>query len=143
MTTFKPSATDLAKIAARALGDIQEPSENRGLRLHLINSKRSTNGRTVCRLWHPDGVIVGAAGGWGYDRAGAALGNALFVLLPDDIQRISPDCYCARRDTDGRIQIDGSCGMSSLIYAFASIGLEIETFDTSDHAQIVFIRRIR
>lgn len=144
MSTFKPSAEELIDIASRALADIQAPNEGRGLRLHLINSKRSTNGKTVCRLWHPDGAIVGQAGGWGYDRTGAAFANALEALIPQDLEKLDPALpgVGPSLGRGGRV-IDGAVGFETVTRNLATIGLEVERYDTSDHSQIVFIRRIR
>src|SRR4051794_2144664 len=57
------------------------------VRIHL------TWGRTnFCRarMWHPDGFTIGSAGGCGYDKGGAALGEALAFLFGPELAAL-PD----------------------------------------------------
>ena len=140
--TYKIRKAEMKDIATRALESTYPGKEIiEGFRLHLIQSPRSTRGKTTVRLWHPDGHAVATASGWGYDRTGAALVNALEILLPDYVQQISTDNYGVSRDPKGQILINDACGMSTVIEIMATVGIQIEVFETCGHAQIAFIRR--
>lgn len=110
------------------------------VRIHL------TWGRTGfyrARMWHPDGFTIGTAGGCGYDKGGAALGEALAFLFGPELAALpDSDMHYVRElgqkdksykegqygmtricDEKGtRIILDGGCGLSCMLGVLTRLG---------------------
>ena len=100
-------------------------------RIHLRRSKGS--GTVTARVWHPDGFRVGYAGG-GYDRAGSALGQAMERFLGPELLRSRASKHYGAKLYDGRVSLDGSCGMESMLAILRACGFNsAEQYDTDTH----------
>lgn len=153
------STTDLAIIrdTIARTGDLQ---------LHLIWSRSGLT--TRCRLWHPDGVIVGSASGGGYDKGGAALGEAVSLLLAPELAALddhlmdyvraftrkgkSRDISHRRttgtygltrviRDGKASTYLDGACGLESMLKVLTALGFIVERYNTGKSSAMVVAKR--
>lgn len=97
--------------------------------LKTITHKWSTNGYGNSRILDGRGDLLGRAGGCGYDRYGAALGNAITEIFPEEVLRLAKrECKGRRREYKGapnfyglfynskekRAWLDGACGESCM-----------------------------
>ena len=103
----------------------QEWISNNGRNTRLSH-KWSCRGYGNSKILNNAGDVIGKAGGCGYDRYGAALGNAIMVLFPDEIHKLAvKTCKGKRRDykqgalyglyynsITKRAWLDGACGSS-------------------------------
>jgi hypothetical protein len=149
----------MSQLDKKTLEAVQETIRSSGkLRLHLQTSR--TGMTTKCRLWHYDGTIVGSASGYGYDKEGAALGQAIELLLAPELSTLWGDLkgkvyptladakneqramYGVSRSKDnGQTLIDGSCGTQSVLQLLNVLGYEVEHFATSATSSIVIITK--
>lgn len=84
-----------------------------------IFSKSSIGASTVhCNVWTPNGWGHGAAGGWGYHKSSAALGEA----LQNAGYKLTGDVYGSRRTTqEAHIGGVGSRAMEEALLAVARV----------------------
>ncbi len=129
------------------------------VRFHILYSR--SNLTVTCRMWHYDGVVLGRANGGGYDRAGAALGQAIEKLFPEELKGLVPGydqwrdkdnklqgakveggLYGLTKLADGRMSLDGSCGRSCMMLVIAALGFDDCTvYNTGPASEMVLGRR--
>ena len=125
------------KVKPADIADIQRSVQRGEFRVHLQNS----NMRTVARLWHADGYIVGQAGGCGYDRQGSALGEAIATLIPGDrLADLAFGNVAGVRMHGGVVCIDGGVGMSAMITVLRALGFALVDRHETDSGCIVVAR---
>lgn len=120
-----------------------------GFRLHF---KYSRGGTVTCRMWHPDGFILGRAGGGGYDKKGTAFGEALTKLFPAEIKALPLPTRDAKGRTsglygmgehEGKRYLDGACGFESMVKIAAALGFDVESYETSKDSTMVIGRKVQ
>jgi hypothetical protein len=104
------------------------------LRIHLTYGR---GGTVKARMWHPDGHVLGSAGGGGYDKQGAALGEAIALLFPEELKTLPLPKYdpVTNRREEGalyglggndlppvRRYIDGACGINCVLRIIKALG---------------------
>lgn len=144
------------KLTTKDLEAIRETIAHTGeLRIHLMTSR--SGGTCKARLWHPDGPIVGSASGYGYDKRGAALGEAIELLFTQEELKKLPPGYIAGQDSgkrsreglygvtllsDGRVSIDGACGYRCMLAILEALGFDdVEMYSTGKLSDMVLARR--
>ena len=121
-------------------------------RVHLVTAKSGLCCKA--RIWHVDGFQVGRANGGGYDKEGAALGQAVQLFFADEIAKLEPwnpetreGLYglAASRKTEGdqkpRMYLDGACGIESVERILAALGFKVRVFDTGKLSSMVLAER--
>lgn len=110
---------------------------------HSLEHKWSTNGYGNSRILDSAGNVIGKAGGCGYDRYGAALGNAISELFPAELYKLAKRHCVGRRRTykqpknhtlyglffdavKGRAWVDGGCGSSQMVNILNAIGFGLD-----------------
>jgi hypothetical protein len=116
-------------------------------RAHLIYSRSGMG--VKCRMWHPDGHVAGSAGGCGYDKGGAALGQAIELFFQKELDELPLETrdtsYSGKQlfhetlgdmyglfegyggpGTEGkrRRYLDGACGMSCMEKVLRALGFQ-------------------
>lgn len=125
-------------------------THGRGFHVHL---KYSRGGTVTCRMWHPDGFVMGRAGGGGYDKKGAAFGEALMKLFLEELQalplptrhemgRVISGLYGMAETKDGKRYLDGACGFDCMIKIVNALGYSVETFSTGKDSDLVIAREM-
>ena len=143
------------KLTTQDLEAVRETIKHQGsLRIHLMTSR--SGGTCKARLWHPDGYVVGSAGGYGYDKRGAALGEAinllftqeqLFLLMPYDSKDktglYGVRCYVEDEKTGRtRTTVDGACGYEQMLKVLRTLGFtDAEMHNTGKLSDMVLARR--
>lgn len=127
-------------------------------RVHLMRSRSGL--RTVCRMWHPDGYVMGTANGGGYDKAGAALGQCIEALFLEELKGLTPGYVSypsgGQRNPEGlygltkfpaqegRISLDGSCGLECMLTVLRALGFtDCEQYNTGKLSRMVLARKPR
>ncbi len=131
----------------RDIAAIHDTIQNTGhLRIHLTYSR---GGTVTARIWHPDGFKVGSAGGGGYDKQGAALGEAIQILFPEEIKTlplpvrrsngsIESGLYGISETKDGKRYLDGACGRECMIQILKALGFrKVEIYATSKDSSLL------
>lgn len=119
------------------------------LRLHFSYSR---GGTVTCRMWHPDGFVMGRAGGGGYDKKGAALGDALMQLFPDDLKSlplpvrrangsVESGLYGLNETKEGKRYLDGACGFSCMEKVLEALGFKVQTYETGRNSSMLIAER--
>jgi len=155
----------MAKLSKTDLEAIKDTIKHDGeVRFHIIRSR--SNLTTKCRLWHTDGHVLGTAPGGGYDKAGAALGQAIEVLFSEELKGLTPgsewvlppaaagtewkhECqkvkdglYGLTRLRDGKMSLDGACGIEQMLKVLVALGFtHTERYDTGKLSDMVIARR--
>src|SRR5512146_1267084 len=127
------------KAGSKDVQDIKGAIDHTGeFRVHLLWAKSGMHGCTA-RMWHPDGWRVGHAGGCGYDKGGAALGEAINLFFGEELKaRKVSALYGARKLADRRVVVDGSCGMESMLEILRARGFRhAEAYDTGKLSTMV------
>lgn len=106
-----------------------------------LTHKWSSRGYGNSKILNSRGDIIGKAGGCGYDRYGAALGNAISTLFPAEVLKLAKrECKGTRREYKGsekyyglfynakdkRAWVDGGCGSSCMVRILNKIGFSLE-----------------
>jgi hypothetical protein len=153
----------MSKLGAEDLKDIKETIAHTGeFRVHLIRSK--SNLTLKCRMWRYDGRVIGVANGGGYDKAGAALGQGVELLFAEELQALKPGyeyvkveggaragsmeggkvkegLYGLTRLQDGKMSLDGSCGIESVCAVIRALGFTVGIYSTGTGSDMVIARR--
>lgn len=120
------------------------------LRLHL---KYSRGGTVTCRMWHPDGFKMGGAGGGGYDKRGAAMGEALEKLFTQEelkalpLPRARPNgsqegLYGLGKGPSGNRYLDGACGYECMIRIVQALGFtDAQLYSTGKDSYMFLARK--
>lgn len=118
------------------------------MRFHFTYGR---TGMVKCRMWHPDGFVMGSAGGGGYDKAGAALGEALVLLFAEELKALplptrgangNPIGLYGLGEHNGKRYVDGACGMRSMENIIKALGFtSVETYSTGKNSQMLLARR--
>lgn len=141
----------------RDLEAIRDSVKRQGeFRLHVQYSR---SGLTVkAHMWHHDGFIVGSASGGGYDKTGAAVGEAISRVLGPDLLALKFDkegnatarlprytggkvetckLYGVRK-VEGKVYVDGACGIREMERLLNALGfVNVENHSTKDGCIIV------
>jgi hypothetical protein len=121
-------------------------------RAHLIYSRSGMGVR--CRLWHPDGLVIGVAGGGGFSLGGAALGQAIELFFQKELlgltpgrrwdpttessERVEGGLYGLAFHKDGTVGLDGSCGKESVLAVLRALGFQyVRILDTGKLSEMV------
>jgi hypothetical protein len=105
-------------------------------------------------MWHPDGHVAGSAGGCGYDKGGAALGQAVELLFQKELLGLTPGrrwdpttesseraeggLYGLAFHEDGTAGLDGSCGKESVLAVLRALGFQdVRILDTGKLSEMV------
>jgi len=144
---------------ARDLKAIRETIDSTGeLRFHLSYGR---TGFVRCRMWHPDGFTMGTAGGGGYDKRGAALGEAIELLFAAELLKLYKDtppnrsltvkCYPGGPETIVRglqvygdtAHLDGACGYECMLDVLRALGFnQVDMFNTGKNTDMVLARKV-
>lgn len=143
----------MSKLTAKDIADMK-PFDS--LRFHILHSR--SNLTVKCRLWHPDGDVLGTANGGGYDRAGAALGQAIEKLFGEELKGLTPGyiwppgdgigakvphgLYGLTQHRDGKMSLDGACGIEQMLKVLRALGFtDTELYETGKMSSMVVARR--
>ena len=85
---------------------------------------RDTYGYNLVTL-RVDGRKVAQECGGGYDMQGAALGTYITEAYQDALKTLDPAKFYGLREWDGKMRIDGACGMSSVERIISALGLQL------------------
>lgn len=108
-------------------------------RVHLMYSR---GGTVTARIWHPDGFKVGSAGGGGYDKQGTALGQAIELFFAEEMKTANvSSLYGAKKLPDGRVVLDGACGIECMLRVLEALGFKARLFETGKGACMVLAER--
>lgn len=133
---------------------IRETIQSTGeVRFHLRHSRRNLT--VTCRMWHWDGYVLGHASGGGYDKAGAALGEAIERLFREELKGLTPGAaytkhqgiqvegglYGLTKLADGRMSLDGSCGLERMLKVLEALGYKVDRFETGPASTMILGRR--
>lgn len=137
----------MSKLNAEDLAAIKETINSGGdVRFHVIYSRSGLT--TKCRLWHPDGHVLGSSSGGGYDKAGVALGQAIEVLFGEELKALPlptrnkhghPEgLYGLGEGVDGKRYLDGACGIECMFKVLRALGFaDVTSYSTSRHSDMV------
>lgn len=140
--------------SAMRVDHIKETIQATGeFRVHLITSRQGTG--VTARIWHADGFRVGHAGGGGYDRRGAALGQAIDLFFGPELltlppKRIQNGGLSTFQDSglyglsfyDGRAVLDGSCGLECMLAVLKALGFsKVRAFETGDRSTMILAEK--
>lgn len=120
----------------------QQQHAHRANGMTLVH-KWSTNGYGNSRITESDGTVIAKASGCGYDRYGAALGNAIAELFPAELHQLAKRHCKGRRRTrkqpinqclyglfydavEGRAWVDGGCGSRQMEHILNAIGFGLD-----------------
>lgn len=118
-------------------------------RAKTITHKWSTRGYGNSKILDGGNEIIGKAGGCGYDRYGAALGDAIMALFPDEVLKLAKRECKGRRRTyktaknfyglyynaiEGKAWLDGACGSSCMLRILNKIGFSLEYVGESERS---------
>ena len=121
----------------------------------------ANNGATIEHRWSLRGMgnskilngqkdIIGKAGGCGYDRYGAALGNTISALFPDEALKLAKrECKDRKnyangsekfyglfyRSKDKTAYLDGGCGSRCMIKVLNKIGFSLKYVGETNSGQ--------
>lgn len=127
--------------------------------LKTIVHKWSCRGYGNSKILDNRDSLLGKAGGCGYDRYGAALGNAISEMFPSEVIRLAKrECKGKRRNykgaknfyglfynsVDKKAWLDGGCGESCMIKILNKIGFTLEqvaAFDRGQTGETVYIMK--
>lgn len=122
---------------------------------------RITYGRTGCVTLHDD--YAGKryrAGGGGYDKLGAVVGDWLGANFQAELVHQKPHNIYPRKDGEDqpkgglyalshihgakgtRASVDGSCGIESVRRIAEAIGLDLRIVDMGKHADVMHVRSL-
>lgn len=119
-------------------------------RVHLIWSR---GGTCTARMWHPDGYKVGSAGGYGYDKGGTALGQAIELFFAEELKAlplperrangsVSSGFYGLNETKDGKRYLDGACGLSCMLAILKALGFtSVEDYSTGKSSSMILARK--
>ena len=128
-------------------------------RIHVIHGKSGM--RTVARIWHWDGFEVGRANGCGYDKTGAALGDAVELFFQEELLKLSPGSKVWLEGRPERVapplayyglahvetkkgwraSIDGSCGVESVLKILDALGFTAQRYETGRDSSMFLATR--
>lgn len=112
------------KITKEDLADFRRVALEQGeLRVHLICSR---GGTVSARMWHPDGAVIAKAGGGGYDKRGAALGDLMAKVFAPDLFTlplpVDNQGLYGLGEFKGNRYLDGACGTDSMLKVLRALG---------------------
>lgn len=118
-------------------------------RIHVAYGR---TGHVSARLWHHDGPKLGSAGGGGYDKKGAAFGEAIAKLFDKELfnlplpQRNANGGFSREQlyglgEHDGKRYLDGACGFEAMLKVVRALGWEVETYSTGKDSDLVVAKR--
>ena len=110
---------------------------------HTIEHKWSNRRYGSSRIFDGGSNLLGKASGYGYDRYGAALGDAIAELFPAELYRLAKrHCVGQRRtykqprnkylyglffdSVKGRAWVDGGCGSQQIEHILNAIGFGLD-----------------
>lgn len=127
--------------SAMRVDHIKETIQATGeFRVHLITSRQGTG--VTARIWHADGFRVGHAGGGGYDRRGAALGQAIDLFFGPELLTLPPKRLYGLSFYDGRAVLDGSCGLECMLAVLKALGFsKVRAFETGDRSTMILAEK--
>ncbi len=119
---------------------------------HSLTHKWSARGMGNSKIITNNGDVLGKAGGCGYDRYGAALGNAIAEMFPLELYELAKrHCKGRRRKykqprnqrlyglffdaVKGRAWVDGGCGSGQMTNILNAIGFGLDFVGESDRGQ--------
>ena len=118
---------------------------------HSLTHKWSTRGYGNSKILDHGGSVIGKAGGCGYDRYGAALGNAISAIFPEELYKLAKRHCVGRRRTykqpknrilyglffdavGGKAWVDGGCGSSQMVNILNAIGFGLDYVGSSERS---------
>ena len=136
---------------ARDLKAIRESMDAHGeIRLHIIHSR--SGGTCTARMWHPDGFVMGKAGGWGYSKSSAVLAQALCLLFTQEELKALPlptprpngsqdGLYGLYDSPSGKRGISEGIGDRSVLQILEALGWKAEIYETGKYSSMLIARR--
>ena len=109
-----------------------------------LTHKWSTNGMGNSKILNGhSSEVIGKADGCGYDRYGAALGEAIITLFPEELHKLAKrHCKGKRRNykqpknqrlyglfynsITGKVWVDGGCGSNQMVNILNAIGFGLD-----------------
>jgi hypothetical protein len=159
--TYAKEITNMAKLnqKLRDIACMRETIDHTGeIRIHLSYGR---TGMVKSRMWHPDGFVMGSAGGGGYDKRGAALGEAIQLLFPTELKALVDDLepnerlevvrYPGGPQTTvrglqvhhGKAYLDGACGYECMLDVLRALGFnQVDMFSTGKNSDMVLARKV-
>jgi len=127
----------------RTILTIKEQNEFLSKNYHLtsISHKWSTRGMGNSKILDRNKDVIAKAGGCGYDRYGAALGNAITAMFPNEVLKLAKRECKGRSQTrkgsekfyglfydkkNNRAYLDGGCGSSCMEAILNKIGFTLQ-----------------
>lgn len=92
-----------------------------------ISRGRDTYGYNICRLDDPQTGKRYRCNGGGYDMTGTVFGMWLMDVHQDRLSALAWSFYGLRRYNDGHVNLDGACGINSMVRVAEALGLEVQT----------------
>lgn len=153
----------MARLSQSALDlqHIRETIASTGeVRLHLSYGR---TGFVKCRIWHPEGFVLGSAGGGGYDKRGTALGEAMTKLFPNELTALAKQLgptkeslnvvrypggpqtrvYGLGLGASGKAWLDGACGYECMLDVLRALGFtQVDMFSTGKSTDMVLARKV-
>lgn len=121
-------------------------------RNHTLIHRWSTNDYGNSKITDGERNIIGKASGCGYDRYGAALGEAITSMFPKELHELAKrHCKGRRRNykqpknqrlyglffdsTKNRAWVDGGCGSSQMVNILNAIGFGLDYAGESERSR--------
>lgn len=115
-------------------------------RVHLVTAKSGLCCKA--RIWHVDGFQVGRANGGGYDKQGAALGDAVNLFFAEELNKLESYNSNTKDGLYGLVdmahmgnKVDGACGIESVERILTALGFKVRIFDTGKLTSMVLAER--
>ena len=130
--------------------EIRETVERTGeFRVHM---KYGRSGNVTAHMWHHDGLRMAIAGGGGYDKYGAVLGDTIAMVLGAELfglklpQRNEAGNFERGElyglcEFNGKRTLDGACGYSAMLKVLQALGFTTESYQTGRDAQMIVAKR--
>ena len=140
----------MSKLSKTDLEAIRDTIKHTGeFRVHLIYARSGLC--TKARMWHPDGHVVGRANGGGYDKGGAALGQAIELFFAEELKGLplptrnksgsTSGLYCLYERKDGTRYMYGACGKECMLAILKALGYEVNLYETGKLSSMVVARK--
>jgi hypothetical protein len=94
-----------------------------------VSRGRDTEGYNICRLDDGNTGKRYKCMGGGYDMTGTVFGNWLQDVYQAELQAAGSavtGLYGARINSEGKVSLDGACGLECMLEIAKAIGLEVE-----------------
>lgn len=89
-----------------------------------VSRGRNTYGYNICSLY-VNGTKVSTCNGGGYDMQGTCFGDWIEKEFQEDIKNLDPKEFYGLMYFDGKMIVDGACGMSSILKIVDKLGYSV------------------